>query len=146
MTNTIRSIIRRIAQRQKATARRDGKILIVDDEEMLRDLGAKVLSRFGYEVTTAADGHEAIELYKKAKRKKPFDAVIMDLSIPNGLGGRETIGRLRKLDPNVKAILSSGSPKSDPVLANYETYGFSAAVAKPFEFRELKEVLKKLIH
>lgn len=146
MANTIQSIIRRIAQRHKAAARRDGRILVMDDEEMLRDLSAKILRRFGYEVATAADGHEAIELYKKAKRKKPFDAVIMDLSVPNGLGGKETIGRLRELDPNVKAILSSGSPKSHPVLVNYKNYGFSATIDKPFEFRELKDILKRLIH
>ena len=146
MKGIIKDIAVRIARKRSEKARRDGRILVMDDEEMLRDLSAQVLTRFGYEVTTASDGQEAIELYKKAKRKKPFDAVIMDLCVPNGLGGKETISRLREFDPNVKAIISSASPQNHPVLANYRTYGFSASIRKPLEYRSLMDILKRLIN
>ncbi|MFQ5649892.1 MAG: response regulator [bacterium] len=146
LKKTLQETLLRVIRHRRERARRNRSILVMDDEEMLRDLSAKILTRFGYRVTTAADGREAIQLYKKAKRKKPFDAVIMDLTIPNGMGGKETIGKLREFDPNVKAIISSGCSRDHPVIANYRTYGFSAAISKPFEFRDLNAVIRKLIN
>ncbi len=104
-----------------------------------------MLRYMGYEVGYATDGVEAIHLYKNAKELgQPFNVVIMDLTIPGGMGGKEAIKRLIELDPEVKAIVSSGY-SSDPVLAMYEQYGFREAMAKPYRIEDLKQVLEKLI-
>ena len=96
-------------------------------------------------VTTAIDGSEAIELYKAAMESEdPYDAAIVDLTIPGGMGGRETIQRLMEIDPAVKAIVSSGY-SNDPIVAGFGDYGFSGFVAKPYKIRELSEVLHRVI-
>jgi CheY-like chemotaxis protein len=96
-------------------------------------------------VEFAQDGAEAITLYAKAMESgRPFDAVIMDLTIPGGIGGREAIQKLRELDPNVKAIVSSGYSQ-DPILADFAAYGFRAALAKPFSSSTLSSVLYKVL-
>lgn len=124
----------------------DCKILVMDDEEFLRLLSAEYLRKLGYKVITAADGREAIELYKNArKERKPFDVVIMDLTIPGGLGGRETIAKLRKIDPGVKAVITSGH-LSDPIMADYKNFGFRAVIKKPFNINDLDRILSKIIH
>ena len=122
-----------------------GKILVMDDEELLRDLACKVLERFGYDVLLAADGNEAIEQYRKARESgEPFDAVILDLTIPGGTGGRETIKRLKEIDPEVKAIVASGY-SNDPVMANFEDYGFSGCISKPYGIDKLGQVVHKVL-
>ncbi len=124
----------------------EGKILIMDDEEMIRKVVGEMLTYFGYQVQQAKDGQEAIELFKKAlETDEPFDIIIMDLTIPGGLGGQETIAHLRNIDPNIKAIVSSGYA-NDPIIADYENYGFSGMVAKPYRFDELNKVLTKLLN
>jgi nitrogen-specific signal transduction histidine kinase/CheY-like chemotaxis protein len=124
---------------------RKGSILIMDDEDMVRDVAGAIIREFGYEVAFARDGREAILLYTAAaKAGKPFDAVIMDLTIPGGMGGMETVQELRQTDPAVKAVASSGY-SNDPVLANYGDYGFSAVITKPYTPAELGEVLQKLL-
>ncbi|RMF68534.1 MAG: response regulator [Calditrichaeota bacterium] len=121
-----------------------GRILIMDDEPMLRKLSAEFLSKLGYDVTTAASGEEAVELYRMAGAKnQPFDAVIMDLRVPGGMGGKEAIEKLKALDPHIKAIISSASSE-DPVLTNYKRYGFSAAVNKPFNLHDLQQALQSV--
>ncbi len=123
----------------------EGKMLVMDDEKHIRDLAAEMLSNIGYEVTTSIDGAETIEIYETAMGSGyPFDAVIIDLTIPGGMGGKETIQRLTKIDPAVKAIVSSGY-SNDPVMANFAEYGFKGVVAKPYKARELSEVLHKVI-
>lgn len=122
-----------------------GKILLMDDEEILRYTIGQMLSILQYEVETAKDGIETIELYNNAKEKgAPFDVVIMDLTIPGGMGGKETIKTLLKIDPNVKAIVSSGYSNSR-TMANYEDYGFSAVLPKPYNINELSETLRKVL-
>jgi CheY-like chemotaxis protein len=117
----------------------------MDDEVTIRNVGGEILTCYGYQVTLASDGLEAVELYKKAKQfGEPFDAVIMDLTIPGGLGGIETITILRQIEPGVKAIISSGYSNS-PVTSDYERYGFSGIVTKPYKCEELIEVLNKVI-
>ncbi|RLB90540.1 MAG: hypothetical protein DRH50_12220 [Deltaproteobacteria bacterium] len=122
-----------------------GRILVMDDEEIVRRVSGEMLKSFGYEVEFARDGTEAIEVYKNAKESgNAFDAVIMDLTIPGGMGGKEAIKKLLELDPDVKAIVSSGY-SNDPVMADFRKYGFRAVVAKPYEIKELGEVIHKTI-
>ena len=116
----------------------------MDDEEILRNLAQKMLERLGYKVETVKDGVEAIETYKKNKVSgEPFDAVILDLTIKGGMGGEQTMRELLKIDPDVKAIVSSGY-FNDPVMSDFEKYGFMGALAKPYEKKALKEVLERL--
>jgi len=123
----------------------NGKILVMDDEEAIRDLACKILDKFGYEVAVAIDGAEAIELYKEAKESNsPFDAVIMDLTIPGGIGGKEAIYMLREIDPEVKAIVSSGY-SNDPILTDFRSYGFNGVISKPYGIKELNAVLSNVI-
>ncbi len=122
-----------------------GRILVMDDESIIREVSCGMLQSIGYECELASDGAEAIELYKKAGNTgKPFDAVIMDLTIPGGMGGKETVEKLLEIDPDVKAIVSSGY-SNDPVMAEFKKYGFKNAVAKPYRILELGKVLNKVI-
>lgn len=122
-----------------------GRILVMDDDEVISELVNDILDSLGYKTTIAADGATAIELYKKAKESgHPFDAVIMDLTIPGGMGGKDVIPLLIEIDPEVKAIVSSGY-SDDPIMANFKDYGFRDVLAKPYRIRELSEVLSRVI-
>lgn len=122
-----------------------GRILLMDDEEMVRNVAGKMLGHIGYEVEFAGDGDKAIELYKEAKESgHPFDAVIMDMTIPGGIGGKEAIKKLLEIDPDVKAIVSSGY-FSDPIMSEFKRYGFRNVLAKPYRIKELTETLRKVI-
>jgi len=122
-----------------------GKILIMDDEEFIRKVAGEMLKSLGYSVEFAIDGSEAIELYKKAlKSAEPFAAVIMDLTIPGGMGGKEAIRELLKIDPEVKAIVSSGY-SNDPIMSDCKKYGFVDFIAKPYKISELGKMLKEII-
>lgn len=119
-------------------------ILVMDDDEMIRELATITLSRFGYKVTTCADGENAIMLYSSAQGQgTPFDLVIMDLTIPGGMGGLETARRLLAIDPKARLIVSSGY-SDDPVMANYAEYGFCAAIEKPYRVKDIAAVLAGL--
>ncbi|MEA3415955.1 MAG: response regulator [Thermodesulfobacteriota bacterium] len=122
-----------------------GKILVMDDQEVIREVAGEMIEVLGYEVEFAKDGAEAIELHKKAKKSaQPFDAIIMDLTIPGGMGGKETIQKLIEIDPETKAIVSSGY-SNDPIMADYRKYGFCGVIAKPYKIKELGEILYKVI-
>jgi CheY-like chemotaxis protein len=104
-----------------------------------------MLIYIGYDVEVAREGDEAIERYKKARETgRAFDAVILDLTVPDGMGGDQVIGKLREIDPEVKAIASSGYA-DDPIMSEYKKYGFSGVVAKPYEIKKLSEVLHGII-
>jgi len=118
------------------------KILYLDDDEMLRRAASRFLGKVGCLVEAAADGLDAVERYRKAGRSgTPFDLVILDLSVPGGMGGEETLRRLRELDPQVKAIVTSGSPNS-PVVQDYARYGFTGVMLKPYSIQDLSSTLR----
>jgi PAS domain S-box-containing protein len=122
-----------------------GKLLVMDDEDIIREFLYHELTDAGYDVTITSDGAEAIEKYNKAKGEGgPFDAVILDLTVSGGIGGKEAIRRLREIDPKVKAIASSGYA-NDPIMANHRKYGFRAVVAKPYRVGELEKTLQDVL-
>ena len=122
-----------------------GRILVMDDEKMIVKLTSLILSRLGYEAEFAADGAQAIEMYKAAmETNRPYDAVILDLTVRGGMGGKETIRNLITMDPEVKGIVSSGY-SDNPVLKDYRKYGFRGVVVKPFSIYELSENLNNVL-
>ena len=132
-------------EEQPRASRGHGRILVMDDEEIVRSVLGKILERFGYEADYARDGMEAIEKYRAAMDSmNPFVAVIMDLTVTGGMGGREAIELLRLIDPAVKAIVSSGY-SDDFVMADFRKYGFDAGIAKPFRADELSDVLARVL-
>ncbi|MCK5004582.1 MAG: PAS domain S-box protein, partial [Candidatus Aminicenantes bacterium] len=122
-----------------------GKILLMDDDEMILSASGGLLEHLGYIVEEAKDGEEAIVLYKNAKNSQdPFDCVILDLTIPNGMGGKEVIKELLKNDPDVKAIATSGY-SIDPIIADYKKFGFKGAIPKPYIIEELSMLINKIL-
>ncbi|MGA8141819.1 MAG: response regulator, partial [Desulfobaccales bacterium] len=122
-----------------------GKVLVMDDEEMVREFLGRMLSRLGYEADFACDGSQAIEKFLKAQESdQAFDAVILDLTIPGGMGGKEAMQGLLKIDPQVKAIVSSGY-SDDPIMADFQKYGVSDVIAKPYRVAELSKILQRVI-
>lgn len=122
-----------------------GRILVMDDEETVRNVTAEILKSLGYEVTTAHDGAEALELYTRAmKTNTPYDVVIMDLTIVGGMGGKEAVQRLIDIDPTVRAIVSSGY-SNDPVMSHFRDYGFSECIAKPYRSADLAALLRRML-
>jgi PAS domain S-box-containing protein len=122
-----------------------GRILVMDDEASLRRTVGRMLEKLGYEPELAKDGAEAIEMVKEAKEAgKSYDAVILDLTVPGGMGGKECITRLLEIDPGIKAIVSSGYSE-DPVLANFHEYGFKGMMPKPFAALSLSKVLHDVL-
>jgi len=124
----------------KHTGRR-GKILVMDDEQAIRDVAHTMLVELGYEADTARDGAEAIDKFKNAIGiKRPFDLVIMDLTIKGGMGGAQALECLREIEPSVKAVVSSGD-SNDPIMADFRTHGFAGVLIKPYMIDNLTEVL-----
>jgi len=125
---------------------RGKRILLVDDEEMIRDVTGRILKHMGVdEVLVAGDGHEALCVYEQTRiNGAPVDVVIMDLTIPGGMGGKEAIQELLKIDPDIRAIVSSGYA-SDPILSDYRAYGFKGVLVKPYKIQELSKVLGDVI-
>ena len=122
-----------------------GRILIMDDEVLIRDIATEILQFAGYRVESCSNGSEAVELFREAwERGSPFDAVILDLTIPGAMGGKEAAGLILDIDPNALLIVSSGY-SNDPVVADYRSYGFSGAVSKPFDVKGLMAELGRLL-
>lgn len=123
-----------------------GRILIMDDEQFIRELGRKILTKYGYDVALVSHGDEAVQVVNRASEiGHPYDVVILDLVISGGLGGKETVRRLKEIDPNIRAIVCSGYSR-DPVVSDYKTYGFDAAIQKPFRPIELAGVVGTLLN
>ena len=126
-------------------ADRPVKVLLMDDEEVVQEVVGDVLTDLGYEVTFALNGEEAIRCYAEAAGSgRPFDVAILDLTIPGGTGGKECCERLVQMDPDVKAIVSSGY-SDDPVMANFRKYGFRAAIPKPYRIPKLCAVISDVL-
>ncbi len=124
---------------------RPARILVMDDDESVCMLASRMLARCGYAVATVADGQEAIASYRQAlEAGEPFAAVIMDLTIPGGIGGKEAIQDLLAIDAHVRAIVSSGYA-GDPVMANFADYGFKGTAAKPYTVNELRDVVARVL-
>jgi PAS domain S-box-containing protein len=122
-----------------------GRVLVLDDEEMIRTLVKQILTRYGYDVVATADGVDTLSSYRQAKLDgSPFDVVVLDLTIPGGMGGKEVMQQLLISDPDVNAIVSSGY-YNDPIMANYQAYGFSGIVAKPYKVQDLLETVQQTI-
>lgn len=123
---------------------RRGRILIMDDEQVVRETMRRQLVIFGYEVVSAANGQEAVGVYRQAREAgQPFDAVILDLMVNGGWGGEETLAQLLKLDPGVKALVCSGS-LSKPV-GEYRREGFRGVLGKPYAMRDLRAVVEAVL-
>ena len=117
---------------------------MMDDEEMIRELTCEMLGELGYQVKTCVDGEEAIALYRAAKdADAPFSAVIMDLTIPGGMGGKMAADLILEFDRDARLIVSSGY-SNDPVMAEYASLGFWATLVKPYTATEISEVLREL--
>lgn len=139
-----REVMEKRVQREIPAVGR-GKILVMDDEEVVRMIIGNMLEHIGYKVGYADRGEEAIELYKREKEAgRPFDAVILDLTIRGGMGGEETIQRLIEIDPEIRAIVSSGYYQ-DEIMTDFGKYGFSGALPKPYKMQELREILYAVI-
>jgi PAS domain S-box-containing protein len=122
-----------------------GRVLFMDDEETIRVVAQSLLSRLGFQVTTVADGAKAVQEYTEAREAgSPYHLVVMDLTVPGGMGGKEAMEELLKLDPHVKAVVSSGY-SSDPVLSNYRAHGFRGMVPKPYKLTDLARTLRAVL-
>jgi len=124
---------------------RPARVLMMDDDESIRMMGGTLLRRMGLEATLVADGAEAVREFNDAKGAgRPFELLILDLTIPGGMGGRTTIDAIRKIDPSVPAIVSSGY-SNDPVLADFTNFGFQAMVPKPYDVKQLASTIRELL-
>jgi PAS domain S-box-containing protein len=133
------------AQTAAPLTKGQGKVLVMDDEELIRNVSTAMLTQLGYEAHAAEDGEEAITRYLQAKKDgQPFDLVIMDLTVPGGMGGKEAISHLRKIDPQVKAVVSSGYA-NDPIMASFAEYGFCGVAPKPFSLQEFSGLLRMIL-
>ena len=118
---------------------------MMDDDEMVREVVGEMLIRLGHKVSLASDGKEAIKLFREAaKSDKRFGLLIMDLTIPGGMGGKETIQEILKIDRAAKVIVSSGYC-NDPIMANHKDHGISLALAKPFILEDLARAIGQVI-
>ncbi len=137
--------IPRAAETEGGIERFDARVLVMDDEPIVRDLAGEILRAMGCGVRCAMDGREMLKMYREAKDSgEPYDLVIMDLTIPGGMGGKEAIKELLALDPGAKAIVSSGY-SNDPIMAEYRRHGFAAVLVKPYNIKEMCEALRKTL-
>lgn len=123
----------------------EGKILLMDDEQIVRHIAREMLIHLGYEVAIACNGAEAVDIYRQAKESgRSFDAVILDLTVPGGMGGQDTLKKLMEIDPQVKGIVSSGY-SHDSIMAEFKNYGFKGVIAKPYSLQEFGQALRKIL-
>ena len=124
---------------------RKGRILVMDDEEIVRTVVVEMIRVLGHDTESAENGDDAIKKFNQAKEAgSPFDIVILDLTVKGGMGGDWAVGKLRKIDPHIKAIVSSGY-SDDPVISDYRSYGFASFLKKPYMINTLRESLNALL-
>jgi len=123
-----------------------GRILVMDDSDIIIEVVEVMLRRLGYEPVFAKDGAGAIEIYRQSiQENQQFDAVIMDLTIPGGVGGKEAVLEVLAIDPDARVIVSSGYA-DDPIMSNYREHGFRGVITKPFELHDLGTVLHRVLN
>ena len=124
---------------------RRSRVLVMDDEALVRDIAREMLQELGHEVLLAEDGASAVRSYRQAHNTaRPIDLLIMDLTVPGGMGGEEAMQHILNLDPDARGIVSSGY-SNDPVMSDYQQYGFAAAIVKPYQLDELQEIIAALL-
>jgi len=122
-----------------------GTVLVMDDDESVREIIAAMLEAAGFRTAFAVNGEEAVALYKAAyERGEPFSCVIMDLTVPGGIGAPEAVKKLKVVDPDVCAIVSTGYSE-DPAVLHFEKYGFKGVLPKPFRSEDLEGVLTRAL-
>ena len=122
-----------------------GRILVMDDVEVICEVCVELLTVLGYEVESVADGQAMLGHYKAALQQgTPYDLVIMDLTIPGGMGGQEAMAALLEIDPRARGIVCSGY-SNDPVMADFKAYGFQGSCPKPFQFTILTKLVKEVL-
>ncbi|HET97636.1 MAG TPA: response regulator, partial [Desulfurivibrio alkaliphilus] len=113
--------------------------------EVVRDVAGQMISFLGYEVDPCCDGEEALAMYLEAMEDgRPYDVVLMDLTIPGGMGGQEAVARLLQLDPGARVLASSGY-SNDPILAEFARYGFKGVAPKPYGIEDLADLLEQAL-
>ncbi len=133
------------AQDTPGIIRGSGRILIMDDEDGVRKMMARIAGKLGYTTESVDDGLPAVERYREAKENgEPFDVVIMDLTIPGGMGGAEALALLRKYDPDARVIVSSGY-SIDPIMSDHSRHGFDGVLMKPYRIEDVGKILREVI-
>lgn len=121
------------------------KILVMDDEELVGDITKQMLTHLGYNVSVVEEGREAVRLYREAFEKgKAYHVVIMDLNIPQGMGGKEAVKEVKQIDADARILVSSGY-SNDPIMTEYQKYGFCGCIAKPFDLKELQNSIQSAL-
>ncbi|WP_456387147.1 PAS domain S-box protein [Desulfolithobacter sp.] len=129
---------------QYSSSRKQARVLLMDDDPMIRDMLTQMLVFIGHQVHAVSDGQEAVDSYRDALAQgNPYDLVILDLTVPGGMGGQEAVRRLLEVDPEARVVVSSGY-SNDPVMAEYQRFGFRAAISKPFNLEDVKRVFHSL--
>jgi len=132
-------------EQKKKLVRGKGRILIMDDDDAIRDVAVSMLDTLGYETEVAVNGEEAVEKFENAQRwTKPYDLVVLDLTVRGGMGGLEAIKRLKRLNPDVKALVSSGY-STNTALSNFHKHGFCGCVSKPYEVETFSHEIGKAL-
>ncbi|MDH5430025.1 MAG: ATP-binding protein, partial [Nitrospirota bacterium] len=122
-----------------------GRILVMDDEDEIQEVLGKMLEHLGFEVDFSHDGEEALRSYSASLQDgRPYAATILDLTIPGGMGGKETLRQMKAIHPEAAVIVSSGY-SNDPVLARFQEFGFSGVIAKPYNLLDLSKVLSQIL-
>ncbi len=130
---------------KKSIVAGQGRILLMDDNKILAEITSDLLAELGYQTEVAGDGQEALELYRRGLDSgRPYDVVIMDLTVAGGMGGKETMQKLMQVDPGVKAIVSTGYT-NDPVAREYSRYGFKGFIAKPSKVEDLAREINRIL-
>lgn len=140
-----RTVERALAQKEENDVPLTGRVLVMDDQEFILEVASEMLMSMGFAVEVAMEGQKAVSLYGSAMSEgRRFDAVIMDLTIPGGMGGKEAVREILALDPSARVLVSSGY-SNDPVMSAPGSYGFKGVVPKPYTLRELRAEMQKLL-